>query len=152
MRREEVDVAALVRDTVDSFAGTAATMGIELEAFTVDGIVGRLDGARIRQAVANLIDNALRNTPAGGRVVVALRRDGGKLAITVTDTGDGFDATFIPSAFEAFTRADAARSRSAGGAGLGLAIVRAVAESHGGTVEAANAEQGGAIVVLSVPA
>jgi signal transduction histidine kinase len=73
------------------------------------------------------------------------------LSITVTDTGDGFVATFLPSAFEAFTRADAARSRSAGGAGLGLAIVRVVAEAHGGTVAATNKDEGGAVVILSIP-
>jgi two-component system sensor histidine kinase BaeS len=117
-----------------------------------DDVIGILDGARIRQAVGNLIDNALRHTPWGGRVVVGLSRGDGTLSISVTDTGDGFVASFIPSAFDAFTRSDAGRSRSAGGAGLGLAIVRAVAEAHGGTVAATNGDKGGAVVVLSVPA
>ena len=151
MRREEVNVAELVRDTVDSFTGTAATLGITLRSSVDGGVVGNLDPARIRQAVGNLIDNALRHTPAGGLVAVKLSRAGDMLSITVTDTGDGFVATFLPSAFEAFTRADAARSRSAGGAGLGLAIVRVVAEAHGGTVAATNKDEGGAVVILSIP-
>jgi signal transduction histidine kinase len=71
---------------------------------------------------------------------------------TVTDTGEGFSNGFLPHAFDAFARADASRSRSAGGTGLGLAIVRAIVDAHGGSVEAANRDEGGAIVVLRLPA
>ena len=152
MRREEVDLGGLVRETVDSFSGRASSLRIALEASVEDGIRARLDGTRIRQAVGNLIDNALRHTPAGGRVTVEMARRGGTLSIAVADTGEGFGASFLPRAFEAFARADASRSRSAGGAGLGLAIVRAVAEAHGGTVEAKNGDRGGAVVVLRIPA
>jgi signal transduction histidine kinase len=152
MRRDEVDVSELVRETVSSFSVSASALGITLEA-AVDGAVpARLDATRMRQAVGNLIDNALRHTPEGGRVTVAASRAEDRTSIIVTDTGDGFVDTFLPDAFEAFARADAARSRTVGGAGLGLAIVRAVADAHGGTVEATNLDQGGAVVVLSVPA
>jgi heavy metal sensor kinase len=150
-RREEVDVAALLRDTVDSFSGRASTLSVKLEAAVDDGLRARLDGARIRQALGNLIDNALRHTPAGSRVTVSASVVNGDLAIVVADGGEGFPSSYLPTAFEAFSRADASRSRPTGGAGLGLAIVRAVAEAHGGTVEAANGPQGGAIVVLRVP-
>lgn len=152
MRREHLDVAELVRDTVASFAGSATMMGITLEAEVVDHVIADVDATRIRQAVGNLIENALRHTPSDGRVVVAVSPAQGTLSISVTDTGDGFVTAFLPSAFEAFARADAGRSRSAGGAGLGLAIVRAVAEAHGGTVSATNGDHGGAVVVLTVPA
>jgi heavy metal sensor kinase len=150
MRREDVDAAGLVRETVESFSGRAATLGVVLEATVEDGIHARVDGARIRQALGNLIENALRHTPRGGRVTVEAFGGTGTLSIVVADTGEGFDSVYLPQAFEAFTRADASRSRPAGGAGLGLAIVRAVAKAHGGTVEARNRDEGGAVVVLRV--
>jgi len=151
MRREETDVAALIRETTESFAGRAHALGVELDASVGNGVHARIDPDRIRQAVGNLIDNALRHTPAGGRVSVDASGREGTLSIAVSDTGEGFASSFLPHAFEAFTRADASRSRSAGGAGLGLAIARAVAEAHGGTVEAKNRDGGGAIVVLRIP-
>jgi heavy metal sensor kinase len=151
MRREDVDVSGLVRDTVGSFSGRAASLGVVLEASVEADIRASLDGVRIRQAVGNLIDNALRHTPAGGRVAVEMSQRTGSLSIVVADTGEGFESDYLPRAFEAFTRADESRSRAAGGAGLGLAIVRAVAEAHRGTVEASNRDEGGAVVVLRLP-
>jgi signal transduction histidine kinase len=105
----------------------------------------------MRQAVGNLIDNALRYTPSGGRVMVELGQGDGAISIEVADTGEGFARSFLPHAFEPFSRADASRGRMDGGSGLGLAIVRAVAEAHGGSVEARNRPLGGAVVVLRVP-
>jgi signal transduction histidine kinase len=102
--------------------------------------------------VGNLVDNSLRHTPAGGRVTVELARGDGALSIEVADSGDGFPPSFLPRAFESFSRADAARARSEGGTGLGLAIVRAVAEAHGGSVQAENRPEGGAVVTLRIPA
>ena len=73
------------------------------------------------------------------------------VSTVVRDSGRGFDPEFLPLAFEAFARADASRSRASGGAGLGLAIVRAIAEAHRGSVEASNADGGGAVVTLRIP-
>ncbi len=151
MRRDEVDVAGLIRDTVDSFAGRAASLGITLETSFDGAVRSRIDGTRVRQAVGNLVDNALRHTSRGGRVTVAAVRLDGAVSIMVSDTGEGFPPAFLPHAFEAFARADASRSRSAGGAGLGLAIVQAVVEAHGGAVEARNGADGGAVVLLRIP-
>lgn len=151
MRRDDVDVGGLVRDTVASFAGRATALGVALETSGGDGLSARLDATRIRQAVGNLVDNALRHAPAGGRVSVEVGSSGGALSIAVADTGGGFAPEFLPHAFEAFTRAGASRSRPAGGAGLGLAIVQAVAHAHGGTVEARNRDGGGAIVEMRIP-
>src|ERR671925_14641 len=111
----------------------------------------RLDPLRMRQAIGNLIDNALRHAPPGGRVSVALARANGELTISVSDSGPGFPPEFLADAFEPFTRDDAARSRSDGGTGLGLAIVRAIAEAHGGSAEARKTARG-AEVVLRFPA
>jgi two-component system OmpR family sensor kinase len=152
MRIEDVDVGELVRLTVQSFAGRAASLGIALDARVEDGRRVRLDGTRIRQAVGNLVDNALRHTAAGGSVTVRASTTGGSLAIVVADSGEGFPAGFLPRAFDAFARSDASRSRTAGGVGLGLAIARAIIEAHGGTVEAGNRAEGGATVVLRFPA
>jgi heavy metal sensor kinase len=152
MRPEQIDIAALVRGTTESFAGSAGSLGVELDASVDDGLSASVDPARVRQALGNLIDNALGNTPAGGRVTVDASRRDGTLSIAVTDTGEGFPSSFLPHAFEAFTRADPSRSRSVGGAGLGLAIARAIAEAHDGTIEARNRDEGGAVVVFRVPA
>ncbi len=156
MRLEEVEVAGLVRATVESFSGSAATMGIALEVVLEAPVDERarirVDGTRMRQAVGNLVANALRHTPAGGTVTVTTSRAGRSVSIAVADSGEGFPSAFLSHAFDAFARADAARSRSAGGAGLGLAIVRAIVGAHGGTVEARNRDEGGAIVTLRVPA
>jgi signal transduction histidine kinase len=85
-------------------------------------------------------------------VTVTVARGPAGITISVADSGEGFPPAFLPHAFEPFTRADAARSRSDGGAGLGLAIARAVAEAHGGTLEARNLPRSGAEVALRVPA
>jgi two-component system OmpR family sensor kinase len=152
VRREDVDVVELVRETVGTFSGRASELGISLQPSGAEGVRARLDKVRMRQAVGNLIDNAMRHTPPGGRVTVELARPNGAVSIAVTDTGEGFPPAFLPRAFEPFSRADAARTREDGGAGLGLAIVRAVAEAHGGSVEARNRPEGGAAVVLRIPA
>ncbi len=150
VRRERIDVGGLIRDEVSSFASRAAELGISLAPVAAQGLHAEVDGARLRQAVGNLIDNALRHTPAGGRVAVELAERDHALSIEVADSGEGFDPAFLDRAFDPFSRADAARSRSDGGSGLGLAIVRAVAEAHGGSVAARNLP-GGAAVTIRIP-
>jgi two-component system OmpR family sensor kinase len=84
-------------------------------------------------------------------VTVEAARADGFLSLVVRDTGEGFPASFLPTAFEPFARPDASRSRTDGGTGLGLAIVRAVAQGHGGVAEASNHPDGGASVTLRIP-
>jgi heavy metal sensor kinase len=151
IRREQVDVGALVSDTIASFAGRADELGIELETAIRPGSHATADPTRLRQAVGNLLDNALIHTPAGGQVTADVSVADRSAMITVTDTGPGFPAEFVDSAFEPFSRSDAARSRAEGGAGLGLAIVRAIAEAHGGSALARNPSEGGAEVRLTIP-
>jgi len=152
VRREDHDLSQLLQDTVASFGGRADGLGIELEQSLADGVRAHVDAARVRQAVGNLVDNALRHTPTGGRVTVDLANRDGILTIGVGDTGDGFPPSFLGRALEPFSRSDRARPRADGGAGLGLAIVQAVAEAHGGSVEASNQPDGGALVVMRIPA
>jgi two-component system OmpR family sensor kinase len=151
VRREPVDLAPLVGEVAEAFAGRAAAGRVNIETLAPDGLRANLDPLRVRQAIGNLIDNALDHTPPGGWVTVEVADVGGVLSIEVWDTGPGFPAAFLPRAFEPFARPDASRTRADGGAGLGLAIVRAVAEAHGGSVEAGNRPEGGAVVVLRFP-
>src|SRR5690606_13002515 len=89
-----------------------------------------------------LLANALRYTPAGGSVTVTATQEGETIAVAVRDTGEGIDPAHLPFVFDRFYRADSARNRSAGGAGLGLAIVRALTEAHGGPVDVSSAGSG----------
>jgi signal transduction histidine kinase len=110
-------------------------------------VVLRADGRRIEQALDILVDNALRH--GDGTVGLAAEAANGRVVLTVSDDGPGFPAAFLPHAFERFSRADAARS--AGGAGLGLAIVQAIAQAHGGSAGAANRAEGGVNVWIPLP-
>lgn len=140
------DLSALVRDVVESFEPRAVTQGIGLEVCAQEATL-RGDAARLRQVVANLVDNALRFTPEGGSVEVTLRTDEAGVTLLVRDTGPGLGEGTQARVFERFYRADAERS----GSGLGLAIVRSLVELHGGRVEAMNAPGGGALFRVSLP-
>ena len=111
------------------------------------------DPGRLEQAVQNVAANAIRHTPAGGRVLLrAAPRDRG-VSISVRDSGPGIPPEHLPRVFDRFYKVDAARANTAvpSGSGLGLSIVRAIVETHGGTVTAANAPEGGAIFELRLP-
>jgi heavy metal sensor kinase len=151
IRRESIELAQVAHDTIESFAGRATSLGVTIDLVGDSRIEAMADPERLRQALGDLIDNALRFSSRGGRVTVGLSGDGGGVTITVADRGPGFATGFLASAFEPFSRADPARGRADGGAGLGLAIVRAVAQAHGGDVEARNDPAGGAIVALRLP-
>ncbi len=151
VRREPVDLAELVGGTAEAFALRAAKAEVSIETRVPQGLQVNLDPLRIRQAMGNLLDNALRHTSPGGIVTIEVDQSDGFLSLGVRDSGEGFPAAFLPSAFEPFTRPDASRSREDGGTGLGLAIVRAVAEAHGGTAEARNRPEGGASITLRIP-
>jgi two-component system, OmpR family, sensor kinase len=148
VHREETDVGELLERVAAEFAPRAATSGVRLRV-DGDGARGRIDADRIRQALENLLDNALRHSSPGVQIDLGARRDAEGLHLSVRDTGPGFPEDLLPHAFERFARDDV-RSRGEG-AGLGLAIVRAVAEAHGGTATAENPPSGGAAVSIHVP-
>jgi signal transduction histidine kinase len=110
----------------------------------------RVDGDRVRQAVENLVDNAIRHAGRGGTVEIRADLDGNRLRVDVSDSGPGFPGDLLDRVFEPFARAD--DGREADGAGLGLAIVWAVAEAHGGSAIATNRVDGGASVSFDLPA
>ncbi|MFR0354824.1 sensor histidine kinase [Streptomyces sediminimaris] len=109
------------------------------------------DPVRMRQALGNLVSNALRHTPAGGTVTLAARRDGEEVVFTVADTGSGIAPEDLPHVFERFWRAEKSRSRRTGGSGLGLPIVRHLVAAHGGSVVAACEPGSGAVFTLRMP-
>jgi two-component system, OmpR family, sensor histidine kinase BaeS len=110
------------------------------------------DPHRLAQVLANLLDNALRHTPSDGRVEVAASVDKDQITITVGDNGDGIPAEHLPHVFERFYRVDAARDRDHGGAGIGLAIAKALVEAHGGRITAQSAGPGsGTTFTIKLP-
>jgi len=112
----------------------------------------RADGQRLEQALQNLAANALRHTPENGKLSLAARTTTGGTSITVRDTGPGIPAEHLPHIFERFYKADSARSATKlSGSGLGLSIVQAIVERHGGIVTATNAQEGGAIFEITIP-
>ena len=151
VRPERVDLGELVGEVVQGFIPRADSKGVVIDSRGGHGLRADVDPVRIRQAVGNLLDNAVRHTPSGGHITVEVGHRDGFLSMAVADTGPGFASGFVSRAFEPFARPDAGRSRHEGGAGLGLAIVRAVAEAHGGVAEAVNRPEGGALVTLRIP-
>jgi signal transduction histidine kinase len=144
----------LVSDALESFRVLAQQSGIDLQA-EVNADVGqvRLNAPKISRVLANLISNALRYTPEGGRVAVTAVPVAEGVQVTVQDSGPGFHPDDLPRIFEQFYRGEheQARSRSTGGAGLGLAIARGIVEAHNGRIWAENAENGGAVIAFILP-
>jgi len=151
LRRTPTDIGALLAASAQLAASRLAEAGVTCRVDAQPGTCASIDADRIRRAVDNLVDNALRFAPGGSVIVLAARADGGDLGIEVRDSGPGFPAGFLPHAFERFRRPDSGRSRDDGGAGLGLAIVRAIVAAHGGSVTAGNRPGGGAVVRLRLP-
>jgi two-component system, OmpR family, sensor kinase len=145
----ETDVDELLDRVAGEFAPRAGSAGVRLRV-DGDGAHARVDADRIRQALENLVDNALRHASRGDEIELRARRDADGLHLAVRDTGPGFPERLLPRAFERFARDD--ESRDGDGAGLGLAIVRAVAEAHGGNARAENLPSGGAAVSIDLPA
>ena len=112
----------------------------------------RADSIALRQIIGNLVENAIRHTPAGGTITVFTRAEAGAIALGVRDTGSGIPAEHLPRIFERFYRVDQARSRAGGGTGLGLAIVKHLAEAHLGHVKAESREGEGTTVMVLFPA
>jgi CheY-like chemotaxis protein/two-component sensor histidine kinase len=136
MHPETLDLTRLVRNTVEDYRASVEEASLFLEVdLPSQHVWVEADATRIAQVLGNLIQNAVKFTPAGGNVSVSLR--GGERAIlTVRDTGIGVSPHILPLIFEPFTQADRSRDRSRGGLGLGLALVKGIVELHGGSVAA----------------
>ena len=147
--REEVDLAALTADAVDDARATAPDRDIELELDGTTTVSGEPD--RLRQVLANLLRNALVHTPPGTPIEVGVTHAGDRARLEVRDHGPGLPTDQPDHLFERFWRAEGGRERGRGGAGLGLAIVAAIVDAHGGEVSAGNAPDGGACFVVTLP-
>jgi two-component system, OmpR family, phosphate regulon sensor histidine kinase PhoR len=133
---ELVDVRGLAGEAWAAFADRARERRIQFTAGAGDVHHITADPDALRQVLTNLLDNALRHTPPGGRITVSLESAPGGVTVSVADTGSGIAPEHLPRIFERFYRADPGRSREEGGTGLGLAIVKHLVEAHGGRVEA----------------
>ena len=155
LRSEPVSVKDLFARVADRHEPSIRERGITLELEVApDTPEIRGDAGRLEQALQNVAANAIRHTPAGGRVVLRASPDEGGVKITVRDSGQGIPPEHLPRVFDRFYKVDAARAGTAvpSGSGLGLSIVRAIVETQGGAVTAANAPEGGAIFELRLPA
>jgi two-component system, OmpR family, sensor kinase len=150
LHREPTELHQLLRDACASLAARAAAGGVTVHV-EPHVVTAAVDPVRVRQAVENLVSNAIAHTPRGGHVCAGVTLDGRSVRLTVQDTGPGFDPGFLPRAFEPFAAGPAALSGAGPGAGLGLAIVQAIAHAHGGRAAAENQPGGGARVTLSLP-
>ena len=141
-----------LKSVVDSFRPMAVERGIELDIGIPDSSPKvEVDPQRMAQVMGNLVSNALRHTPEGGRVRVEAQRDRDDVLISVVDTGPGVPEADIPHLFERFWRVEASRSRTTGGSGLGLAIAKRIVEKHCGQIWAENVEDGGLRVTFTIP-
>lgn len=156
------ELEPLVSSSLQSLAATAEARGISLALDAQPGVSATVDTVRFHQIMDNLVANSLDHAAATPLVEVVVRGAPGRAIVTVQDRGPGFPDDFLPTAFDRFTRAtnepfamvgnsDGRRSSARRGVGLGLAVVRLLAEAHGGTVEASNRAGGGARVVVTLP-
>ncbi len=150
-----LDPVAVVRDAIAAARPGYQNKGVDLGLDQAElAPLVLADAERVQQVLANLLDNALRHTPAGGRVdmAIGMGREG-SVSITVTDNGEGIDAHQLAHIFDRFHRADPARPvHDGGGSGLGLTIARAIVEDHGGTLTASSAGRGrGSAFTLTLP-
>ncbi|MEH1966016.1 PAS domain-containing hybrid sensor histidine kinase/response regulator [Nostoc sp.] len=149
----KVDLVFVINAAIEAVHPTSEIKNIQVES-NLDSSVGEVmgDAERLQQVVWNLLSNAIKFTPSGGRVEVHLKQVNSNAQITVSDTGKGISADFLPYIFERFRQADSTTTRTEGGLGLGLAIVRYLVEMHSGTVYAVSEGEGrGATFTVLLP-
>jgi signal transduction histidine kinase len=151
--RRAVPLPPLVARVLSEIRVTSSRRDVELsEEVDEDLPPVFADAERVHQVLFNLLDNAVRFTPAGGSVSISAARRNGAVEVTVSDTGPGISAEHLPRVFDRFYRVDPARSRDEGGTGIGLAIARSVVEAHGGRIWAASEPGRGSAFTFELPA
>ncbi|PRX48662.1 two-component system sensor histidine kinase BaeS [Prauserella shujinwangii] len=151
VHREPVDIGAILEQVAAAHRGRAEADGVDLTVL-VDGEPDLCaDPTRLRQALGNLVSNALRHTPSGGRVTLWARRVADEVLVGVADTGSGIDEASLPHVFDRFWRAEKSRSRGGGGSGLGLAITHHLVDAHGGRIEVRSTVGVGTTFTLHLP-
>jgi two-component system sensor histidine kinase BaeS len=149
-QREPVDLASVVEDAVTGAGSVAAERGIAIRVEGMPAIVAG-DQNRLRELISNLVINAVQHSVTGGTVTCSVSTLGPTARLVVSDTGAGVDSDDLPHIFERFYRASKARSRASGGAGLGLAISKWIAESHGGHIRCDSIKGHGARFTVELP-
>jgi signal transduction histidine kinase len=150
LRLEPIDLGDLVRQTVELYEEIADERGVTVRAGMDEPVTVHVDRNRMRQALANLLDNALKYTPAGGRVEIAARREEGDVVLTMADTGVGIPPDELPHIWTRLYRGD--KSRSTRGLGLGLSLVKAIVEAHRGRVRVESTPGQGSRFEVRLPA
>jgi signal transduction histidine kinase len=149
---EPASIADLVSDTLGKFATQASQQGITLEGKVAPGCDPlEMDTERIGRVLANLVSNAMRYTPRGGKINIVVAHQGEQITISVQDNGEGISPVDLPYVFERFYRGEKSRSHSTGGAGLGLAITKGIVEAHHGKVGIASTPGAGTTVWFNLP-
>lgn len=150
---EPVELDRLLEGVIDYAEGLAEQKGVQFEVNQLDRAAITGDEIRLSQLFFNLLDNAVKYTPTGGKVTVSCRKQDDALCVRIEDTGIGIGSDDLPHIFERFYRAEKSRNRSLGGTGLGLAICRAIAEAHDGTIRADSTLGRGSVfeVIFPVP-
>jgi signal transduction histidine kinase len=152
LQRQAVDLAACLRGAADVMRPRAEAKRQTLDVSLASFPLLLADPVRLRQVACNLLDNAIKFTPEGGRVALEARLEGRRAVVSVSDSGPGIDPSFLPLVFEPFRQADSSSRRQYGGLGLGLSIVRHIIELHGGQVQAFNiSPKGGARFLATFP-
>lgn len=149
---DDVPAMQLLTEVTTEWREQAATRDVRLESFLLPADLRlRVDPTRMRQVLGNVVANAIRHSPDGGRIVLTARANGGRPRLEVVDEGPGIPADELERVFERFYRSDRARSGVEGGAGLGLAIARWIVELHEGTITATAAKPHGCRVIVELP-
>jgi CheY-like chemotaxis protein len=152
IKPEWIDPASVINAAIDSVRPAASAKGVEIAVDTYRSELIFADSERLQQVIWNLLTNAVKFTEGGGEVRVEFGRVGTKFEISVTDTGEGIDPSFLPFVFDPFAQADPSAPRRHGGLGLGLSIVRHIVQMHGGTVMAHSEGKGkGTTMIVRLP-
>ena len=153
LNRETVSPVASIENAIETVRMDAASKGVEISVEAPDDVLFvRADPVRLEQIIWNLLNNSVKFTPSGGRIVVRLEEENDQIVLTVADNGQGIDSSFLPHIFEIFRQADPGTSRSQQGMGIGLAVVQQLVELHGGSVSAHSAGVGkGATFTIRLP-
>lgn len=151
LRSDRLDLAALASEVADEFGAVAGAKNVVVDKRITASVTVAGDGDALKRAIANLLDNALKAAPEGSPVRIDAGGVDGWAWVAVTDHGEGISAQDQTRIFDRFWRKDRSRSRSSGGSGLGLSIVRGIAESHSGYVRVFSQPGRGAVFVLWIP-
>ena len=146
-----LDIGQVVRAVAVDIRVVAAEQNLELNVDAISPCHVKGNAEQLRRLLFNLLDNAIKFTPAGGRIVIRVERQKGQARVIVSDTGIGIAAEHLPRIFDRFYRVDSARSRRTGGNGLGLSVCKSIAEAHQGSIEVISQPGKGTQVTVALP-